>query len=104
MPRSSSIENDPQLLAPPTYLYASLGHVSYPNSPGGGIVWNCQTLLPVITSYARMSPGGETNASPGVDPTISRFFQTFPGLLLFQPMLLPRRRSARRSTVPSMPN
>jgi hypothetical protein len=43
------------------------------------------------------------NASPVVEPTMMRFFQILPGLLLFQPILSPRSRSARRSTVPSMP-
>ena len=51
-----------------------------------------------------MSPGGEMNASPVVEPRINRFFQTLPGLLLFQPIFSPRGRSARRSTVPSIPN
>src|SRR5438874_13211521 len=33
-------------------------HVSYPSSPGRGMVWNVQRNAPVLTSYARTSPGG----------------------------------------------
>ena len=33
MPRSSSTVSSPQVLAPPTYFQASLGHVSYPKLP-----------------------------------------------------------------------
>src|SRR4029453_6002136 len=33
MPRGTSIDISPQLLAPPTVFQASGGHVSYPNSP-----------------------------------------------------------------------
>ena len=50
MPRASSIAISPQLFAPPMYFQPSGGLVSYPNSPGRGIVWNCQSSLPVSTS------------------------------------------------------
>ena len=46
-------------VGPPAYLKASSGHVSYPYSPGRGIVRNVHTSFPLITSYARMSPGGD---------------------------------------------
>ena len=45
-----------------------------------GMVWNCHTSAPVITSYARKSPGGERNPSPVDEPCISRLSKIFPGL------------------------
>ncbi len=36
--------------APPRYFHPSLGHVSYPNSPGCGRVWKDQRNAPVRTS------------------------------------------------------
>ncbi len=39
-----------QALAPPTRSHASFGHVSYPSSPGCGIVWKIQRIAPVRTS------------------------------------------------------
>ena len=45
MPRFSSIAISPQTLAPPAYFQASFGQVSYPNSPGRGMVWKVQTML-----------------------------------------------------------
>ena len=38
-------------------LPASLGQVSYPNSPGCGMVWKTQASLPVMTSKARIIAG-----------------------------------------------
>jgi len=37
-------------LAPPALLNVSGGQVSYPNSPGQGIVWNVQRIFPVRAS------------------------------------------------------
>ena len=39
-----------QLFAAPEYVHASFGHVSYPSSPGRGMVWKVQRSVPVLTS------------------------------------------------------
>ena len=44
-------------LVPPRPFQPSLGQVSWPTSPGQGIVWKVQSFLPVRASYARESPG-----------------------------------------------
>ena len=36
----------------------AVSHVSLPNSPSCGMVWNIQTCSPVRTSKPRTSPGG----------------------------------------------
>ena len=38
--------------------------MSYPGSPGRGMVWKTQASLPVRTSKARISPGGARYPSP----------------------------------------
>ena len=45
-------------------IQLGFGNVSYLNSPGCGIVWNCHASLPVITSYARTSPGPKKTPRP----------------------------------------
>ena len=67
--------------APPEILYASAGHVSYPSSPGLGIVWKIQRSLPVLTSNARMWPGEPGSVSGTVLPMISMSSKTTPGVL-----------------------
>src|ERR1041384_429617 len=107
MPRCVSTDISPQLLTPPMYFQASFGHVSYPNSPGRGTVWNVHTSLPVSTSYARMSPGGDMYPSPVALPTMTRFSNTSPGVFDWMvPMLAGSRPSmpTRRSTTPLVPN
>ena len=42
----------------PEYSLELFCHVSAPNSPLRGMVWNAQTFFPVRTSNARMSPLG----------------------------------------------
>src|SRR5580765_8670672 len=58
MPRSASSDVYPQTLTPERFLALSPPHVSEPNSPGRGTVWNVHTSLPVAASHARVSPAG----------------------------------------------
>jgi hypothetical protein len=39
-----------QALAPPSLVQASAGQVSWPSSPGCGMVWKIQAIFPVRTS------------------------------------------------------
>ncbi len=71
MPRSSSRVMPAQQLAPPAVFQASGGQVSYPNSPGRGMVWNTQRRSPVRRSKAMMSPGAAGGASDTRTDTIS---------------------------------
>ncbi len=50
MPRLASSVNPAQEFAPPIFCHPSAGQVSYPSSPGSGMVWNVQRILPVCTS------------------------------------------------------
>ena len=102
MPRLSSIEISPQVFTPPAHFHAVSGHVSYPYSPGYGMVWNVHTRAPVTTSKARRSPGVEPYASPVCDPVMNRFSKTRPGVALGPPS--GRTGPARMSTRPLVPN
>ena len=70
--RASSRAMPVQLLAPPLTVHESFAHVSYPASPGCGIVWNAHRSFPVRTSYARMSPGDAGSPSLRRPPTMKR--------------------------------
>ena len=72
MPRCSSRLMPCQEATLPEYVQASFGHVSYPNSPGCGTVWNVHRSLPVRASYARMSPGATGRFSPVRPAKITR--------------------------------
>ena len=71
MPRAWSTVTPDHALVPPAVFHASGDQVSYPNSPGCGIVWNVQRIFPVFTSYARMSPGALGRASGTAVPMMS---------------------------------
>src|SRR4051812_22602634 len=71
MPRSASRDVYPQTLTPERFLALSAPHVSYPNSPGRGTLWNVHASLPVRASHARVSPAGPVPPAdpPGPSPT-----------------------------------
>lgn len=82
MPRAWSRANPVHTLAPPTYRWASGGHVSWPGSPGCGMVWKRQTSLPVRMSKARIGPGAAgAGPSPRRMPMMSRSSKTTPGVV-----------------------
>ena len=75
IPSCASTASPAHAFTPPEILYASFGHVSYPNSPGCGIVWKVHTCFPVCALNARISPGGSfryTRRSPTPFPRITR--------------------------------
>ena len=79
--------------------------MSYPNSPGCGIVWKIQRCFPVVTSKARMWPGVPGNVSGHALGRISRSSNTTPGVLaLTLTLATGRSNPSRRSTRPSAPN
>ena len=55
----------------PVYAHESFSHVSLPNSPGWGMVWNVHSRLPVRTSYPRMYPLVFSFDRGAVPPTIA---------------------------------
>src|SRR5438034_5861797 len=70
----------PQQLAPPTVFHALDGHVSYPNSPGCGMVWKIQRRFPVRAAKARMWPGAPgAGPSSTTEPRIDKGGETNPG-------------------------
>src|SRR5438067_2977247 len=90
-PRRSSSVIGGHTLVCPVIAHESFFHVSLPNSPGCGIVWNDQAILPVCASYARTSPGGSLryiNRSPTPLPTMTRFLYTTGGDVLAKCFLL----------------
>ena len=50
----------PQALVEPEYSQDPSSHVSLPNSPGCGMVWNSHSSSPVRTSKPRTSPGASS--------------------------------------------
>src|SRR5438445_11892101 len=64
-PRSLSTLMVDQTFAPVRSFQASPSQVSWPVSPGRGIVWNVQTDLPVRTSKARTLPLGPFDGNSG---------------------------------------
>ena len=74
MPRSSSMDISPQLFGAADVLVRVLRPrlVAELARPRHGVELPDE-LLPVTTSNARMSPGGEIQPSPGADPRMSRF-------------------------------
>src|SRR5688500_17213123 len=83
MPRFVSTVRPPQTFVPPEYFHESGDHVSYPYSPGCGIVWKIHFCLPVRTSKPRTCPGAESRGpSPVVEPSISRSLNTTPGVVM----------------------
>ena len=68
-------------------------------------MWKLQRSAPVLTSYARMSPGDDGSASATVLPMMSKSSKTTPGVLALTDMRSVGRPSpARRSTHPLSPN
>ena len=50
----------PQALVAPEYSHEPSSHVSFPYSPGWGMVWNSHSSSPVRTSKPRTSPGASS--------------------------------------------
>src|SRR5215831_14533791 len=73
---SSTVMYQPQMFVPERFFHPSSSHVSCPNSPGRGTVWNSHSFFPSRASYARVSPGGPSGTSPTVAPSITRFLNT----------------------------
>ena len=67
-------------VAPPPVFQLSPFHVSWPNSPGPGIVSNRHSRLPVAASYASMKP--LVANSPPAMPRITLSFTTSGGLVM----------------------
>ncbi len=61
----------------PIYFHASFGHVSYPNSPGRGTVWNVQPACRRARHRRECPPGGDMYPSPVALPRMIRFSKTF---------------------------
>jgi len=92
-----------QAFAPPESVEPA-GHVSAPNSPACGMVWNIHRSCPVFTSKARMCPGVPGSVSGTLLPKMMTSSKIAPGVeALTVARSTGRPRPSRRSIRPSEP-